>query len=603
MKRFFILFFIVVSLFAKQESCYTVQLSSNVATQEGLYHLWLAHIPKSCHIFNVQNYFTPRCGCFNRYSKAKLLEKKLQKKYKEATVVTVYKQFYNNQEGYIKLPKELKAPKLCDSIELLREDKTKEQKEMQREVPLECKWLSFNTQRALRCGCYDSQEEQLKALDYYKHNFPMAKVTQTYITRFNGFIKAPKEIESCKDIFKKEHYKKAVECFKKDIQHYSDFQTQILWAQSEQKRGRINYEIAAYERALTLKPTSYSTAKKLLELYLKNHQKTTALSLLDEVQQSSFSQKEKQELEAIFHKELKTAEKKDKLYSIVLNSKIGYDTNIASTSDDGIEVAKLYKDFFLSNTLALSYKKYITKKRDIFIKSSLVVYSNFFATHTLYNTFYTKVALNLNYKYKQSLFSVPLSFAYTNYLKENLLKTYATGLEYKTKFLGNYSLKLASLYSKKRYIPASLISYNSDSYGIDSLMGMNKKQYLIQLKLAYLYAKASRNNSMSIPPKYLDFKSYSILLRSFYKLDKNYSIDLKYNYNISYYKDVIYSSNYSLLSQKRKDRLQKMTLTLNQKLSKSLNIFSEIVLTDNNSNLSVSDYSKQLLSVGMSYKF
>jgi len=602
MRIVYIFIFLAVSLFAQQDKCYSVQLSSNIANKEGLYHLFVANLPKGCHILKTGKYLTPRCGCFEGYSKAKKLQKKLQIKYKDSIIVLTQKQRYKNE--VIEIPKKMKPPKACLSLELLRESKNKPLKPLNKQLQLECKWLNFGLQRALRCGCYDTKKQQLQAFERLKKEYKNLKKTKTYVTRFDTKIKQKKKNLECQVFYNKAQYTKAVECFKQDIKNYNDFDREILWARAEEKRGRINYAIAAYERALEIKPNSSEIASKLLKLYMKNNQKSSAMLLFDDLIQDFFSKKEKKSLYNIIENSKKSDDRK-KSYTMVLSTKVGYDTNIASTSDDATNRTRVYGDFFFSNTVSLSYKQYMTNNKNIFVMPRIQVYTNDYLEHTLYNTIYAKIGLDFGYNYKNNLFLFPFSFAYTNYLKQDLLKTYNIGMQYKRKILKKSFVKLNSKYTQKRYLSSKLTSYNTNSYAINLSLNWIEKLYFLEMKLSGGKTKA-QNLSTSLIPKYLEQKQYGVLLHGLYKLNAKYSLDLKYDYTISYYDDSLYtqtSSSFLLLSQKREDKLQKIKLKFNKKISKKMKLFSEIVLTDNNSNLSVSDYSKQLLSVGMSYKF
>ena len=92
MRYILILVFTTFLVFAKSdESCYTVQLSSFVIKDTSSYRFDDQGYPDNCILVSTPRMNSVRCGCYEGYSKAKLLLEELKEKYQEASIVTTYK--------------------------------------------------------------------------------------------------------------------------------------------------------------------------------------------------------------------------------------------------------------------------------------------------------------------------------------------------------------------------------------------------------------------------------------------------------------------------------------------------------------------------------
>ncbi len=92
MKKILLLLFILTVVLNAKETCYTVELISakeNEANKQRL--LKIEHEDASCKMMSIAHYLTVRCGCFEKYVKAKEHLKKFTKSYKDAYVRTTYK--------------------------------------------------------------------------------------------------------------------------------------------------------------------------------------------------------------------------------------------------------------------------------------------------------------------------------------------------------------------------------------------------------------------------------------------------------------------------------------------------------------------------------
>ncbi len=107
MIRFIVIFILVsLSIYAKDiETCYTVQLFSDVNSKEKYEILSKNHYHNSCKLLKVADNLTVRCGCYKGYSKAKNKLIGFKKKYKHAYIATMYKSLFNENKSQVKIIK------------------------------------------------------------------------------------------------------------------------------------------------------------------------------------------------------------------------------------------------------------------------------------------------------------------------------------------------------------------------------------------------------------------------------------------------------------------------------------------------------------------
>ena len=126
--------------------------------------------------------------------------------------------------------------------------------------------------------------------------------------------------------YKNKQYKKAIEYFKKSISHYSDIKMQILWAKAEEKRGRLLYAIAAYERAYELDPKNYVVALNLIRLYKKNNQYQLAQDIINNFDKRDLTPSQRNALLELLGSKSSSLNK----ITARIGINTGYDSNVAS---------------------------------------------------------------------------------------------------------------------------------------------------------------------------------------------------------------------------------------------------------------------------------
>jgi len=86
-----LLFFLfVTSLYAGNQSCYTIQLQSIENSKDNYTLLSSKEYEKECKIMAIKNNLTVRCGCYTSYKEAQGKLMPLKKKYQDAYIATTY---------------------------------------------------------------------------------------------------------------------------------------------------------------------------------------------------------------------------------------------------------------------------------------------------------------------------------------------------------------------------------------------------------------------------------------------------------------------------------------------------------------------------------
>ncbi|MDF1878374.1 hypothetical protein JHD46_01830 [Sulfurimonas sp. SAG-AH-194-C20] len=90
MKILLLFFLLTASIFAENESCYSVQLASAYKTQQSSEELYSNSYDNSCKVMDIGLNVLVRCGCFKKYRDAQRHLKKYKSSYTDAYILTTY---------------------------------------------------------------------------------------------------------------------------------------------------------------------------------------------------------------------------------------------------------------------------------------------------------------------------------------------------------------------------------------------------------------------------------------------------------------------------------------------------------------------------------
>ena len=426
------------------------------------------------------------------------------------------------------------------------------------------------------------------------------------------------QFEDGKKAYAAKEYQKAIEHFKNSKKEYGNADMQLLWAKSEEKLNRINYAIAAYERVISIEPENLEATMSLIKLYKDNAQDDDASKVAQEFDDKDLTPEQRTvlaQLLSVSHKKL------DKLTARIA-TKMGYDSNIASTaltasldsfadkmslSQEQRDALKSAKGTLFSQTLAsVSYTHDLENVGGWFAKANANVMMQLNSDAHLFDTRYLKALVALGYKINKTTITVPVSISHTHYLDKDLLQNYGISPTLSSvlssKYIFNFTLKL----DQKKYLQDSMSGYDSQSYGLESSLYYIAGKNYISAKLAYSNTDAAHKKTLILPPKYIDNQVFKLSLAALYRLKHGYTLNASYNLNFTKYDENYYGkkdSVYYLENKQREDTNHSLGLIIGKYITKSLKATANTKYTRNKTRYYISDYGKYLLSVGLEYNY
>ena len=419
--------------------------------------------------------------------------------------------------------------------------------------------------------------------------------------------------------YKEKDYKKAIKLFKSSKKEYSNVKMQLLWAKSELALGRKEYATAAYERVMALQPQNLEAALTLVDLYKKDGQDDEAAEVAASFDDKDLTPEQRTSLLNLLNVSYVKMDKFTGLFS----TKLGYDSNIASTphvGDLGLfattlgltlaqrEALGTIKGTGYSQSLAsISYTHDLREKGGWFVNAGATAMTQINFKESLLNTKYAKINAGIGYKVAQTTITLPLSYDFTSYLDKDLLENYTASPVVSTIIASKYILNIGAKASMKRYIPQSMKSYDSDTYGTSaSLYYIFGGSYILG-KVSYDGNLAVEGGPQTPPPKYLDSSVTSASVATRYRMRYGYVASLDYKLRITQYKDKLYFKDnlgtVTWKNERREDIYQSVGVGLSKDIFNSAKLTSQYRYGENTTNYKVADYEKHNVSVGLEYSF
>ena len=419
--------------------------------------------------------------------------------------------------------------------------------------------------------------------------------------------------------YKAKEYEKAVEFFKASKSEYSNVKMQLLWAKSEEALKRNDSAIAAYERVIALEAENLEAAIKLIELYKKDGQDEEASEIAASFDDRDLTPQQRTALSALLTRSYKDLDK----FSGLVSAKVGYDSNIAlAPSEESLNAfaTSLNLTPFQRNSLpsvrgayytqALASFSYLHDLTDVggwFVKTDITGLAQVNFNESLYNTKYLKVSAALGYKISNTTITFPLSYDFTAYLDRDLLQNYTFTPTVSTLLASRYILSFGLKAHQKRYIPKSVSSYDSESYGVlSSLYYFFGGSYVVG-KISYENNSARNENRQIFPPKYIDYDVITSSVATKYRMKNGYIINAEYKVSMKEYDENIYlkdSTNAYIWDNKsRKDIYQKLGLGISKNIFDLTKINAKYRYSNNSTNYEILKYNKHNISIGLEYSF
>lgn len=418
--------------------------------------------------------------------------------------------------------------------------------------------------------------------------------------------------------YKSKNYKGAVENLKKAYSQYSSAYMQLMWASSEDYLGRDEYAISGYERVMALDSKNIEVALRLIELYRINKQDEDANEVAKSLDKNDLTPKQKAELHALMNKIY------EKLYKLNarVSSKIGYDSNIASTPLEGslnnfassLELTQEQRDalgdirgtFFSQNLASLVFTHDLSEKDAWFIKTSLLAMAQFNFDESFYNLQYGKVSLAPGYKFGNYSFLLPLNYGRINYLKQDLLQSYGLSPTFTAIIDSKFMLSIVYEHNEKRYLPKKMKFYNSNVDEVSSTFLYFFGKNYFGTKLLYNSELAYNISRIVTTPKYINHHEIGASLLGMYCFENGIILNGVYEFKQKNYDEKLYSIQNKILEfsdKTRDDSYQNLSFALAKEVYDDLKLIIDYKYTNNSSNYGILNYDKQVVSLGLEYNY
>ena len=261
MKQILFIFLLGITIvYAKQDTCYSVQLASSFAPFSQ------KKIISGAKILHIGNVYTLRYGCYEHFSQAKETLQKLQNDYPNAMIVSTYKWRFenNNEKKTISKPKPVEKKEIekktvttysspfiqykptdltnepkCYSIQLFSGN----EQIYKKQFPSETKIVEYGNLKKALYGCYTNIEDAKTILYKNRPKYPRSIIVAVPKKFFKKHIKLPeihkKGVQTYGDALKKQPKRqekinfllplsKETNTTKKNIQCSSDIRENIV---------------------------------------------------------------------------------------------------------------------------------------------------------------------------------------------------------------------------------------------------------------------------------------------------------------------------------------------------------------------------------------
>lgn len=406
-----------------------------------------------------------------------------------------------------------------------------------------------------------------------------------YVTLYGGY-------KDALSYYKKGLYKQALQEAKRSKKSYSNPNLHLIWGYSAQQLGRTEEAMNAFERVLIFDSDNKQAKTSLRKIYIQ----TGRRELL---------QKKDRDLRYAL-RERGMPQKLVRRPSLPLKAKasiaLGYNDNVNATP--GSAVLDTYfetegseqrlSSFFSKVTTDIDYNYDFGEEKGWYMKTALnaFIQSNFSAH--LYDLSTVSLEQGIGYETKNYNLYVPLSYSRVNYLDKDLLDH----LRFlPTLFISvddNTMLNVSLLYSENNYIQSEDKIKDDKSWGFST-----GGYFLFGQHFAYISAKYENKSAVyDEAPKYVGAEYITATFGVHYYLSTSLLATLDYRFRYGRYKDRVGFSNTI-----RDDNLHLLDLKLSYSFSKNGEVYISESYTQNLSNFVPSEYKRNSVLIGMSYKY
>ncbi|MFK5976689.1 MAG: surface lipoprotein assembly modifier [Sulfurovum sp.] len=368
----------------------------------------------------------------------------------------------------------------------------------------------------------------------------------------------------------------------------------LAWARCEKSLGNDELSVSAYERVLFQNPNNTEAIFALIPLYRKIGMDRDAQTLLLEIDEDKMTQSQR-----------------NMLFEIKKNQPIGIDIDIKASMDYGYDTNLNYNIFTTDSILPLASpvgssfysvdieaKSVYRFKNDsgLSLQSNLLLYKKDNKEGNYFDISSAKIDIGLGYNSSTLSLYIPILYQRVNYLDRDLYEQFGTSPKLTMSIDDEVLLNLGLQYIIREYINSVDKSAN------DTLLNSSIGFYRF-FGDSFIYGQfdygLNRADS-STPSLFTEYKFFNVFAGINYQI-KAYDINLGLDYQYSYrdYNDQLSSIDTS----KRVDEFQQAHIFIKKELNTNWTLKLDYSYLNNSSNYALIDYDKNLMSVGLEYRY
>jgi len=396
--------------------------------------------------------------------------------------------------------------------------------------------------------------------------------------------------EKAQEFYDLKEYKKAIVEAKASTSEYSNPKLHLVWAKSAEQLGKDDEAMSAYERVEILDEENIQARVALAKIYEKTDRAALATEQAKTLQNYQLSPEQRSSLDAIHQT---TDLHSFKAYA---DLSFGYDSNIniapseLDSNDLRAEVASGFARFLGS----VSYINEIESKGGWYARGDLQVYnqSNFATDAKRYDLFLGSISGGVGFTEGEYNFYLPVAYDTVHYLEKNLLSQIKLRPTLNYTVASNLITNFHLSYVKRSY------KDSVDTPRDDIALGLGLGAY-------YLFEK----NFIYLNTKYENFSKEDDSSVALF-VDKSYlTTNIGVNYNLTPYLVTRLDYRFRLasfdddISDKRSDVYNQVELKVSHYFKDNYEVFIKDRYINNDSNIDLLSYQKNIILLGLSANY
>lgn len=405
-------------------------------------------------------------------------------------------------------------------------------------------------------------------------------------------------VEEAQSFYESKEFLKAKEEAKASTQEYGNPKLHLVWAQSAYALGDIEEAMSAYERVLLLDENSLEVSLALATIYKDTKRVELAQEISASLQNYALTPEQKT---------LLSLPKEPSMSSFAAKVAIetGHDTNINvnpgsaalddyyGTTGNEKEIATLFGRFMAT----LSYVNELEEKGGWSLRTTLNTYYQNNSDAHFYDLLLGSVEVGSSYTSENYTLHLPLNYERINYLEKDLFQQFQFNPRVNISLSNDFILNINAKYSTREYL--SVEDKNRNDTLVSGGFGF---YYLLEKDFLYFNTKYENFQAEQKSLKYIDKDMLTASIGINYNLTSWLVSKLDYRVRVGSYKDDI-GTFVVADSSKRSDLFQQVELRFSHYFMENMELYISDRYAINSSNYVPSEYSKNVVMLGLGINY